>query len=397
METDAHAPASSRGSRSSLSKALRLAALSLLFACLQANSAFLAGQNRAPSRAAGSFVARGATLERKKRSSPPAASEWRLGVGHAIDVLRHDVREIFDVSRQHVPDFSIYHPDIEVQDARLPSFQLRGLANYQKVLSTLQWSLKATCTRSQLDITSVSPPVNNELYMRWRLKLWVKDLRSLLASAWGATPSQVLSSSLGGPVIVEGYSRYTFDPWSAEIVKITSEITNPPMYLADLFSQYARVPSWPMPVHSGVAMPGMHISTLGLSTTTASKEELAASLGGITAHRALPREPADTAILAGGTPHRSGQLARRLTGSRVAALSGWLPGMPESCEDDFECNDGKANFPLQCCELPVMGKFCCEPPDDIEQNGGIRVPAWVPIPVPVDEAPWESGGRSGGK
>eukprot|EP00930_Biecheleria_cincta_P071645 TRINITY_DN59118_c0_g1_i1.p1 TRINITY_DN59118_c0_g1~~TRINITY_DN59118_c0_g1_i1.p1 ORF type:complete len:405 (-),score=63.10 TRINITY_DN59118_c0_g1_i1:441-1655(-) len=396
METDAApAPAYSHSGRSSLSKALRFAALSLLLACIQANSAFLAGQGQAPSRARGNLAVRTATLERKKQSSPPAASEWRLGVGHAIDVLRHDVKGIFDVSRQHVPDFSIYHPDIEVVDARLPSFQLRGLANYQKVLSTLQWSLKAACTRSQLDITSVSPPVNSELYMRWRLKLWVKDLRSLLASAWGATPSQVLSSSLGGPVVLEGYSRYTFDQWSAEIVKITSELTNPPMYLADLFSQYARVPSWPMPVHSGVAMPGMHFSTLGLSGRTVSKEELAVSSGSITATRAWPREPTDIGTLAGSTAHRSGQLPQRLTGSRVAALAGWLPGMPETCEDDFECNDGKANFPLQCCELPVMGKFCCEPPDDIEQNGGIRMPAWVPIPVPVREAPWEGQGRGG--
>lgn len=65
---------------------------------------------------------------------------------------------------------------------------------------------------------------------------------------------------------------------------------------------------------------------------------------------------------------------------------GWLPSMPQGCEDDFECNDGKANFPLQCCELPIIGKFCCEP-DDQWAKPLPRTPAYVPIPVRTDDWP----------
>ena len=39
----------------------------------------------------------------------------------------------------------------EVTDARLPSFKIKGLASYQQVLSTLQWSLRTTCHSSKLD------------------------------------------------------------------------------------------------------------------------------------------------------------------------------------------------------------------------------------------------------
>ena len=60
---------------------------------------------------------------------------------------------------------------------------------------------------------------------------------------------------------------------------------------------------------------------------------------------------------------------------------------PPGCEDDFECNDGKANFPLQCCEMPLLGKFCCEPPDDFATGTPTEMPAYVPLPVPVDESP----------
>uniref|UniRef100_A0A7S2BF97 Uncharacterized protein n=1 Tax=Alexandrium andersonii TaxID=327968 RepID=A0A7S2BF97_9DINO len=67
----------------------------------------------------------------------------------------------------------------------------------------------------------------------------------------------------------------------------------------------------------------------------------------------------------------------------LAAGARWLPGLPEGCEDDFECNEGRANFPLQCCELPLVGKFCCEPGETASVP---ETPAWVPLPVPVNDA-----------
>eukprot|EP00931_Biecheleriopsis_adriatica_P074988 TRINITY_DN48952_c0_g1_i1.p1 TRINITY_DN48952_c0_g1~~TRINITY_DN48952_c0_g1_i1.p1 ORF type:complete len:364 (+),score=41.93 TRINITY_DN48952_c0_g1_i1:52-1143(+) len=306
----------------------------------------------------------GTTLEK----SAPVASEWRLNVGHAIDVLRRDMAGLFyDGPEPHVPDFSIYSELIEVQDARLPSFKIQGIASYQQVLSTLQWSVRTTCDRSKLEITSVSPPVNNQMYMRWRVKLWFKDPRALLATAFGTRAGL---TSLGGPFIVEGYSRYEFDPWSAAIVKHTIDITNPPMYLADLVAQYARVPSWPMPVSTGMGIPSaMRTRTMPIG------------------FESFHTNDQGTSSLTGATANSRGSGSGKRDASARSAGS-WLPGMPQGCEDDFECNDGKANFPLQCCELPLMGKFCCEPPDDFAQ-GTPKMPAWVPLPVPVEEEPWQ--------
>lgn len=67
------------------------------------------------------------------------------------------------------------------------------------------------------------------------------------------------------------------------------------------------------------------------------------------------------------------------------SFNGWMPSLPQGCEDDFECNGGRANFPLQCCELPILGKFCCEP-KEYEPSRELQDPAYVPLPVPVD--PW---------
>mmetsp|Transcript_3729 Transcript_3729/g.7433 ORF Transcript_3729/g.7433 Transcript_3729/m.7433 type:complete len:181 (-) Transcript_3729:374-916(-) len=69
----------------------------------------------------------------------------------------------------------------------------------------------------------------------------------------------------------------------------------------------------------------------------------------------------------------------------VGYAASWLPSLPQGCEDDFECNDGKANFPLQCCELPLLGNFCCEPDDFRPAPSN---PATVLLPVPVED-PWE--------
>ena len=231
----------------------------------------------------------GTTLEKK----PKAQNEYRLNVGRAIDVLRRDMVGLFG-REQHVPDFSIYSPDIEVIDAHLPSFQLRGLATYQQVLSTMQWSIKTTCDRTKMEITSLTPPVNDQMYVRWRLHLWFKDVRSLLPPAFGGSPMM----NMQGPLIVEGYSRYQFDPWSAEIVKHTIEITNPPMHLSDLVGQYARTPSWAMPVSTGLGVPSLT--------------------------RAWPMHEASA--LTGATTARARSSTSR---AATARSSGWLPGLPQ--------------------------------------------------------------------
>lgn len=314
------------------------------------------------------FPGRGGPALRLVRSALPSqslmepslTSEWRLGVGHAIDVLRKDVPALF-AEEQYTPDFSIYGENIEVADARLPSFQLNGLATYQRILSTLQWSVRTACLHRRMEITSMTPPVNNEIYMRWRLTLQFKDV---LAPARGllsfGTEGKPLASTWDVPFIVEGYSRYEFDPWSAAIVKHTIDITNPPMYISDLV-QYAKGMSWAAPNPVGLGLPSFHISAPVALAPTGS----------------MSRFVGTTPVSA----RRPGDSAPRSAPARSAGSL--LPFLPKGfgCEDDFECNDGKANFPLQCCELPILGKYCCEPPDAEPVS---RTPAYVPIPVPVD-------------
>lgn len=276
--------------------------------------------------------------------SPTLASEWRLGVGHAIDVLRRDVPALFS-DELCTPDFSIYSENIQVADARLPSFQLNGLAAYQRILSTLQWSVRAACVHRRMEIMSMTPPVNNEIYMRWRLTLQLKDM---LAPARGFLS---FGTSLEVPFVVEGYSRYEFEPWSASIIKHTIDITNPPTYIEDLVARYAQGISWPSPVQVRFGVPFYHA--------------------------VVPQPDRPWGALAGLTPSN----ARRV--GPVRSARNVLPFLPKGfgCEDDFECNDGKANFPLQCCELPIIGKFCCEPDNAVPVS---RTPAYVPLPVPVD-------------
>lgn len=309
-------------------------------------------------------IARRASVDSLDRSDPTLASEWRMNVGHAIDVLRRDTVALF-ATPGYTPDFSIFSEDVEVVDARLPSFQLHGLATYQQVLATLQWSVQTACDQSSFEITAMTPPVNNEVYMRWRLLLWPKDM---LASAKGlfsgTRPLLPGGQRAGLPYTVEGYSRYAFDPWSGEIVRHSIDITNPPMYITDLIRQYAAAPaSWLNPVAQGVGVPHH-----------AAHEALTA--------RALPRT---TAVASGGSALTGTTAAKGEKAPRIAVAAGsWMPSLPHGCEDDFECNDGKANFPLQCCELPVLGKFCCQP-DDFEPTPS--TPAYVPLPVPTD--PWQ--------
>mmetsp|Transcript_136463 Transcript_136463/g.272163 ORF Transcript_136463/g.272163 Transcript_136463/m.272163 type:complete len:258 (+) Transcript_136463:55-828(+) len=177
--------------------------------------------------------------ERADAASMQKASEWRLKVGHAIDVLSTDLK-LF--GSEQMPDLSIFSEDIVFADARLPELRLQGLAAYKSIVSTLKWSLRASCDESRSEITALHAPVNGEVYMRWRLILWPKNV---LAS---------LGNNPGEPIIVEGYSRYEFDSWSGEIVKHTIDITNPPTLIMDMYKQQMGSFSW-KPVGVGLGVP----------------------------------------------------------------------------------------------------------------------------------------------
>jgi len=276
------------------------------------------------------------------------ASEWRLGVGKAIDVLRTDIIGLFE-HEGHMLDYSIYSEDIAFVDARLPSFKLNGLDTYKQVLSALQWSAWTTCEQRTFEITALSPPVNNEIYMRWRLHLWPKD---------------VLASSSGIPFVVEGYSRYQFDPWSAKIVRHSIDITNPPTYINDLIAQFTTGFTWQSPV-TLAGIPSMRMSPVLSDATSVT----------LFAGKGLQDKKR---IVTGSTHKDQERLTRPSMGDRFSFL-------PQACEDDFECNDGAANFPLQCCEIPLVGNWCCEPDDFMPVP---QSPAFVPIPVPVDDEAW---------
>jgi len=186
-------------------------------------------------------------IERTDAASTQKASEWRLKVGHAIDVLSTDLK-LF--GSEQMPDLSIFSEDIVFADARLPELRLQGLAAYKSIVSTLKWSLRASCDESRSEITALHAPVNGEVYMRWRLILWPKDV---LASAKTLLS---LGASPGEPVIVEGYSRYEFDSWSGEIVKHTIDITNPPTLIMDVYKRQKWSFSW-KPVGVGVGIPNV--------------------------------------------------------------------------------------------------------------------------------------------
>lgn len=300
-------------------------------------------------------VARRALME--KEAPTKTNSEWRLGVGRAIDVLRRDVVEIFN-GRPHTPDLSIYSEKLMVVDARLPSFRLEGLASYERVLSTLQWSVRNACESSTMEITAMTPPVNNKLYMRWRLKLVPKDpLRNARGFFFGGKSLLNMDEA----IIVEGYSNYEFDAWSAEIVKLTIDITNPPTYIMDVLRNMATVPTW-----APLATPRVP-SPFSFQPSAS---------------------PAQASLLTGGTAATQVDAERPKAAARRRVMGATL-SLPQTCEDDYECNDGKANYPLRCCEFPFVGNICCEPDDYAPTDN----PAWSPLPVPVDEEPWGMMGR----
>jgi hypothetical protein len=71
--------------------------------------------------------------------------------------------------------------------------------------------------------------------------------------------------------------------------------------------------------------------------------------------------------------------------------------MPQFCEDDFECNDGKANFPLQCIDI-FVGKVCMDPPD-FEPVQTRLDPNYERLLVPIEDPrdPRRGGPSPGGE
>jgi len=292
--------------------------------------------------------------------------EWRLKVAHAVDVLQEDVPLLFasyNGMGGRLPDFSIYSSEINFVDERAPSFVLHGLPMYRNFLLALRWSLRSMFEESKLEITAMGKTlsVDGKLSMRWRLHLWPKgvmshalDFMAPILQGWGFHLREE-THQWEAPAIVEGYSNYEFDPWTAQITKHTVDIKNPPLFITDLLRQYSVS-------EAKTALP----YGIPLRFQAAEGPESSASLAGATL-RGESRRGASTI-------------------ARAAKAEGQDWPLPQSCEDDFECNGGTANFPLQCCELPLLGKFCCKPPDDDVQPNS-KDPAWLPLPVPSD--PWQ--------
>mmetsp|Transcript_45536 Transcript_45536/g.105558 ORF Transcript_45536/g.105558 Transcript_45536/m.105558 type:complete len:396 (-) Transcript_45536:95-1282(-) len=336
---------------------------------------FVVGRSSAlqlQSAASPSKTARSAVVDEPKVGKRTSvANEWRMNVGHAIDVLRTDIVDLFERRDGYDRmDFSIYHEDIEVEDARAPQLRLHGLNGYRNLLQVLHTTLRTSCQRRKLELVSIGSPVNNQVRIRWRLKLvpfdvfapakgFLQSLPSLRKpSFWDFAPT------IGQSFVVDGYSTYTFDAWSAQIVKHTIEVTNPPLYINDLIQQYSNAFNWP---GARVVRPQMWPQ---------------AAL-----NPALVQAPTTHSLTdggSGGTVPGFPTNAVRNDNSKVSrqAFPDWMSFLPEGCEDDYECNDGKANFPLQCCELPVLGRFCCEPDNAVPIPSQ---PSFVPLPVPVED------------
>lgn len=166
-----------------------------------------------------------------------------MNIGAAIDVLREDMPGLFH-DDDHVLDYSIYSPDVILEDARMPNFQMKGLKSYQNAVNTIKWSVPALAERAKFEIVTVSAPVDGVIRMRWKLHLWTKDplakAKDFFSSGyanptnWGLHDSAPLAREA---MIVEGYSAFEVDAWTAEITRHSIEVTNPPMPLADLIKR----------------------------------------------------------------------------------------------------------------------------------------------------------------
>jgi len=67
----------------------------------------------------------------------------------------------------------------------------------------------------------------------------------------------------------------------------------------------------------------------------------------------------------------------------VLAAASLMPGLPQTCENDFDCNGGNANFPLQCLDV-VVTKICVDP-SDFQPGSTPQDLAYVPLPVRVED------------
>mmetsp|Transcript_24269 Transcript_24269/g.45894 ORF Transcript_24269/g.45894 Transcript_24269/m.45894 type:complete len:265 (+) Transcript_24269:57-851(+) len=170
------------------------------------------------------------------------ANKWRLNVGHVLDVLRRDVPHTFD--RSYDLDYSIFSPNVVAEDARLPSFQMKGLQAYRTAIDLMRQVVRTTCDYHKLEIQSISFPVNSVVYVRWRMQIWPKDplgpAKDFLNPAWRLSNLPLYGYGAAvEPSILEGYSRYEFDVWSGEVTKHAIEIKLPPMLLKDVIPSFA--------------------------------------------------------------------------------------------------------------------------------------------------------------
>jgi hypothetical protein len=153
-----------------------------------------------------------------REDSISKANEQRFGIIEAIAALRVDVPGLIH-NATHEADYSIFSPIVVLEDARLPSFRVKGLDRYRSSLNAISSSVRAACEKQHMEILSVSPPVDGTVRVHWRMKLWLKAQYSI----WRQREV----------VIAEGYSQYSFDPWSAKIIRHKIDITNPPMPLVE--------------------------------------------------------------------------------------------------------------------------------------------------------------------
>jgi hypothetical protein len=92
-----------------------------------------------------------------------------------------------------------------------------------------------------MEVVATRPPENGEVYMRWRLHLWPRDVLSIFSNA-----------EPGRPSVVDGYSRYLFDPWTAAVVTHTIDIVNPPTLLGQFLSNGQPAQAWGAPLVPGM-------------------------------------------------------------------------------------------------------------------------------------------------
>lgn len=148
---------------------------------------------------------------------------------------------------EKVPDYSIFAEDVVLEVVQLPEIKIRDKANYIGVLNGMRWSVQTVCDEAHMEIISLTPPMNSEIHMRWRLKLWPKDpfasLQEFLDAPKDGWRTHRVNVEGRDPYIVEGYSKYQFDPWRGRIVRHRIDFTNPPMFTQEVLRTQEQM-SW---------------------------------------------------------------------------------------------------------------------------------------------------------